>query len=306
MESWSPPTRVGNYVVAEKIGIGAFGSCYHGRHNNKELHVAIKFELESMPNPQLRYESQVYHQLEGVKGVLQPLHFEKVVGTGAALAMVLPLIGLNMEMIFRNQKGVLSQRRIHSVALQALERLKDIHNRGIIHRDIKPENFVYGIGENEDLLYLIDFGLSKIYIDPQTNTHIPKEKKHCFIGTPRYVSIHVHQGKQQSRRDDVFSLGLMLLYFTLGKLPWQSMETGPVDTEYYNRVWQQKEQFLKNLSSLPAPFPEYFREIIHLKFKDRPPYEKLKALFTQSQPTHLVVWSSIPPKEARKREEELQ
>lgn len=52
-----------------------------------------------------------------------------------------------------------------------IERLEVLHNKRIIHRDIKPENFLIGQGAECRLVYLIDFGLSKFYID-NNNYHI--------------------------------------------------------------------------------------------------------------------------------------
>ena len=40
-----------------------------------------------------------------------------------------------------------------------------IHREGIIHRDIKPENIMIGRGDNNHTIYLVDYGISKVYID---------------------------------------------------------------------------------------------------------------------------------------------
>lgn len=56
----------------------------------------------------------------------------------------------------------------------------------MIHRDLKPENFV--LGNDSITLTLIDFGLSKCYIDSK-GVHIPFCEKKGMIGTARYASI---------------------------------------------------------------------------------------------------------------------
>lgn len=69
-----------------------------------------------------------------------------------------------------------------------------MHSKSILHRDIKPDNFLIGTGKNQNVVYMIDYGLSKRYKDPNTGSHIPWREGKSLTGTARYASIGVHKG----------------------------------------------------------------------------------------------------------------
>ena len=72
-------------------------------------------------------------------------------------------------------------------------------------------------------LFIIDFGLCKKYKD-ENGQHIPKEENVSSAGTLRYESIYSQKRITASRRDDVISVGYMLLYYCKGgKLPWMGL-----------------------------------------------------------------------------------
>jgi serine/threonine protein kinase len=79
-----------------------------------------------------------------------------------------------------------------------------------------------GLGEKSHLLHLCDFGLSKRYKDKTTNKHIRCGSNKRHIGTARYSPQSSHRGIEQSRKDDLESIGYVLLYFQK-KLPWQGI-----------------------------------------------------------------------------------
>ena len=85
---------------------------------------------------------------------------------------------------------------------------------------MKPDNFLVGVAKKQHMVYLIDFGLAKRFRDPKNGEHIPYRDNKSLTGTARYASVNTHLGIEQSRRDDLESIGFIWVYFLKGSLPW--------------------------------------------------------------------------------------
>ena len=65
-----------------------------------------------------------------------------------------------------------------------IDRLEDLHNLGYIHRDLKPENICTDLKKSSDQIFLIDFGLSKKYIEDNGKHIMIREKRVRLILEP--------------------------------------------------------------------------------------------------------------------------
>lgn len=107
------------------------------------------------------------------------------------------------------------------IAEKVLSSIEFIHYKNYVHRDIKPANFLMGLGKKLHQIYTIDLAYATIYMDPRTKEHRSNTvDEQSFVGTLKFSSLNVHRGNKGSRRDDLESIGLMLIYFLKGKLPW--------------------------------------------------------------------------------------
>ena len=164
------------------------------------------------------------------------------------------------------------------IALQMLNRIECLHKHHYIHRDIKPENFLIGTKDKSNVIFLIDFGLSKRYKNPKNHQHIPYREGRSLTGTARYVSINTHLGIEQSRRDDLESIGYVLIFFLKGSLPWQGLKNGG---DKYQRIMEKKLQIPTEILcyGLPEEIIYYLNYTKSLRFEDRPDYDYLRGLF---------------------------
>ena len=163
---------------------------------------------------------------------------------------------------------------------QMVNILQYIHDRHIIHRDIKPDNFVMGAKENNDRLYILDFGLAKKYRSSRTLRQYPYIKKKKLTGTARYASIHALEAYEQSRRDDLESVGYVLMYFLRGELPWQGLRVKSKEDRYKRILEKKKETSSEELCvGFPREFYQYVDYTKKLEYEEDPDYDMLKQLF---------------------------
>ncbi|XP_036159437.1 casein kinase I isoform X3 [Myotis myotis] len=270
--------RVGNrYRLGRKIGSGSFGDIYLGTDIVAGEEVAIKLECVKTKHPQLHIESKIYKMMQGGVGIPT---IRWCGAEGDYNVMVMELLGPSLEDLFNFCSRKFSLKTVLLLADQMISRIEYIHSKNFIHRDVKPDNFLMGLGKKGNLVYIIDFGLAKKYRDARTHQHIPYRENKNLTGTARYASINTHLGIEQSRRDDLESLGYVLMYFNLGSLPWQGLKAA-TKRQKYERISEKKMSTPIEVlcKGYPSEFATYLNFCRSLRFDDKPDYSYLRQLF---------------------------
>jgi serine/threonine protein kinase len=253
------------YKIVGKLGSGTYGDIYKAENIRTKAVVAIKMESCDVQTKMLKRETTIYQYLNNTEGIPKVLWFGMYNNN---YYMAMNILGQSLRDIIESN-SLLSLDNVLLLGIQMVRRLESIHSLGLIHRDVKPDNFLFGCNDKTDILYLIDFGLCKKYVDGEN--HIIERKGRKLIGTPNYVSINVHNGVEASRRDDLESVVYIMSYLLYGKLVW---------FEYFNKddnlmnetICKMKAQFMEN-TNIPIQLRMFFGYCREIPFSSTPNYE---------------------------------
>jgi serine/threonine protein kinase len=264
------------YHPIKAIGQGTFSTVYLALNTKTNNYVAIKAEKRNKDNVELlESEAFLLYSLRGF-GIPEVLSYGR---TKSHNILVMPLLGRSLLDIFILKNKPVNLNDISSVSIQILDRIEWVHSNNIVYRDIKPENFLFG-HKDRDILYLIDFGLCRKYKSSKTGKHIPPKSLGKFTGTSRYASVYAMAGNEQSRRDDIESIGYMIIFFMKKKLPWQGIKGNSYKDCYHKLYLMKKHIKLEDLcKGLPKEIIDYMYYARYLKFEQEPDYNYLKNLF---------------------------
>ena len=269
-----------NYTILlnKKLGSGSFGQIYQCINTKTNEILACKIESINELKPQLYHENKILLLMKNCTGF--PTCYDFIL-TDQDKILIMDYLGPNLDTIMNklpsdNNIKKFTTKTSLMIMIQAIERLKSLHEKGIIHRDIKPENFVIGPKNKERIIYLIDFGLSKKISNDKILPTIKADRN--IIGTMRYISMNTHQGYEQGRRDDLESLFYIIIYFIKGELPWQNIKC-KTRQEKYNKIFEIKKKVTEDgelVEDLPLEMKKILEYILGLNFAERPNYLMMK------------------------------
>ncbi len=236
-----------------------------------------------------RYMHTCVGNLQGIPGVFE------FGAEGQFRFMVMEHLGPSLDSLFRAKSKRFTPITTLRLAQQMISRLEISHTLGVLHRDIKPENFVMGMGDKSHVVYLIDFGLAKMYVNRDTGAHVEMQTGRKLAGTARYCSLWTHEGVSQSRRDDLEGVWYTLLYFARGSFPW---DQGPADVSVEAYIHNHKKTLSPDSLCRSVEEPvrsfllNYIAHVRSLDFAATPNYDALRgycseALFALGAPQNL-------------------
>ena len=257
------------YKLIKRIGSGAFGLIFSAKNVNTDEVVAVKLEPTAQTDT-LTHEAAVLQHLSNIPGI-PTLRYYGIPDHNRY--MVIDLFDKTLQTVSYEHKKAVPVTLVREYALQIMQILYAVHEKGFVHRDIKPENFMTKC-TTDGTLYLIDFGLARTYIDSETKAHranririADAEGKISITGTSRYVSPNVHEGNEPSRRDDLISAMYVVSYLLKGLLPWKKSATNETLVEMKKKI-RPEELFL----GLPLSYVDIFNHLSSLSYNQKPDY----------------------------------
>ena len=265
----------GKYKILELISKGSFGQIYLAKNIETKKLYAVKTENKLCKTPLLETEAYILYNLKGlgIPSVISYGYF------GKYNVLVQTLLGKSLHRIWLENNKKLNLKDICMIAIQTLDRIEFIHSRYYIHRDIKPANFLVGYPDSS-LIYLIDYGNARKYRSSRTGKHIKNNKTKKIFGTTLFLSINVLKGNDQSRKDDLESLGYMYIYLSKGSLPWSNTKCKNVkDLLDITSELKQNTSLEELCKDLPKEMLLYMKYVRELQFYQKPNYILLRKLF---------------------------
>jgi serine/threonine protein kinase len=269
-----PDTQINQWTVSCHIGHGGYGEIYSVTKSDSDISFAMKTEFKNARKHGILEEIEFISNLQGTH------FFPQFIESGETADMryfVMELLGPTVSVVRRALPGQRYKRLTALVlAKEMLECIEALHERGIVHRDIKPGNFLFR-RDRKHIICLIDFGLSKQFVHPETGDVLPPRRAPGFIGTCSFASLNAHDGMELGRRDDVISWIYTIIEITEKKLPWPGSKDREATVEAKTRGTPDV-----LCKSLGPQFMAIFDNALQLDFADKPDYEMYYRLLNEA------------------------
>ncbi|CAI2352146.1 unnamed protein product [Caenorhabditis sp. 36 PRJEB53466] len=169
-----------------------------------------------------------------------------------------------------------SDSTIYKIALQTLDRLRVLHDAGWLNRDVKAQNFAVGLGDESNIVYMLDFGLTRRFLEKDGRRHLLRPWGPS-VGTFPYAPLTSLGFCDQSPSDDLEGWLYMIVHLLKGGLPWhtptRSLSLAKVrEWKMYCRKAGGK---IRLFEGVPEGWMEVFDAIIKTSKQERPDYKRI-------------------------------
>ena len=267
------------YQVLSQLGQGKFGTVFQVRNVDTQEIRALKTEPSDSPIRLLKNETTVLKYLYEQGCRCCPIVYWYGV-TLDTTCLIFSCYTISLYEYLHNRP--LSIEKKNALMARMIEMVASVHEHLVLHRDIKPENFMIHNGE----LYLIDFGFATFYVGPDGG-HLPNIMSENLVGTPKYLSYHMHCGNAASRRDDMISLGYIYLWMMEGELPWNCVgvpvetDVTPLNIHHPTNVYRREKKSWASMENLAlnSNIYRYLEHCYRISYEGSPLYGQLQKLF---------------------------
>ena len=213
----APGTRIGDYLIEEKVGQGGMGSVYRSVHPVIGKYAAVKvldLGAEQYNIERFLDEARVVNQI-GHPNIVDVFAFGETPDGRSYLVMEW-LRGESLR--GRMDRSTIPLPELCDIIRPLSRALQAAHDKNVIHRDLKPDNvFLVDVQGEPAIVKLLDFGIAR----PSSTEHrVAKTATGAIVGTPLYIAPEQAKGREIDSAADVYALGGMLFEMLTGRPPF--------------------------------------------------------------------------------------
>lgn len=273
---------MGSFYINEKkiIGKGSFTTTYLGEDKLTKFYVAI-LKTDMIFEDDLILEEYILQKIHG-KGNFPNLY--KTLINDKYKYFVESLMGPTLKLLFTMCDKYFDFNTKFNIGIDLISNIKIIHDLGFLHNDLKPDNIVFGTlcfenYQNRNRIGIIDFSRGKLIINQNCKLNYKNTKVKCR-GNLRFASTNALYDRDTTKKDDIISIFLILIYFNNGYLPWEKDKNNNINLTKQEIINMRKKIKIKDLCvKFPDEFVTIFESVINMDNEAEPQYELILKVF---------------------------